>query len=67
MASMRLNARLDTSHHGPPHPFKDSGVVAGSMRRIYNAVVKCLLVVNRSYIHKGFYLSPHVKIQRIQI
>jgi hypothetical protein len=30
MSSMRFNARLDTSHHGPPHPFKDAGVVADS-------------------------------------
>jgi hypothetical protein len=24
---MRFNARLDTSHHGPQHRFKDAGVV----------------------------------------
>jgi hypothetical protein len=48
MSSMRLNARLDTSHHGPPHPFKDVGVVADSLIGIHNALVKCLFVVNRS-------------------
>jgi hypothetical protein len=33
--SMRVNARLDISHHGPPHPCKDGGVVwdkASTMR-----------------------------------
>jgi hypothetical protein len=30
MSSMRFSARLDTSHHGPPHPFKDAGVVVDS-------------------------------------
>jgi hypothetical protein len=25
MSSMRFRARLDTSHHGPPHPFKNAG------------------------------------------
>jgi hypothetical protein len=51
---MRFNLRLDTSHHGPPHPFKDAGVVADSLTGIHNAMVECLLVVNRSCIHKGF-------------
>jgi hypothetical protein len=27
MSSMRVKARLDTSHHGPSHSCKDSGVV----------------------------------------
>jgi hypothetical protein len=26
MSAMRFNARLDTSHHGPPHPFEVAGV-----------------------------------------
>jgi hypothetical protein len=54
MSSMRCNARLDTSHHGPPHPFKDAGVVADSLTGIHNAMAKFLFVVNRSCIHKGF-------------
>jgi hypothetical protein len=41
MPSMRFNARLDTSHHGPPHPFKDAGVVADSLTGIHSAMVKC--------------------------
>jgi hypothetical protein len=53
MSSMRFNARVDTSHHGPPHPIKDAGVVEDSLIGIHNAVVKCLFVVNRSCIHKG--------------
>jgi hypothetical protein len=31
-----------------------SGVVADSLTGIYNAMVKCLFVVNRSCIHKAF-------------
>jgi hypothetical protein len=67
MSSMRFNARLDTSHHGPPHPHKDGGVVADSLTGIHSTMVKCLFVVNRSYIHKGVQVCPQVKIQRIQI
>jgi hypothetical protein len=62
MSSMRFNARLDTSHHGPPHPFKGARVVADTLTGIQNAVVKCLFVLNRSCIHKGFYVSPQIKI-----
>jgi hypothetical protein len=36
---MKFNARLDTSHHGPSHPFKDAGVVAVSLTGIHNANV----------------------------
>jgi hypothetical protein len=59
-ASTRLN-------HGPPHPFKDAGAVTDSLTGIHNAIVKCLFIVNRSCIHKGFYVSLQVKIQRIQV
>jgi hypothetical protein len=31
MSSMRFSACFDTSHHGPPHPFKDAGVVADNL------------------------------------
>jgi hypothetical protein len=51
---MRLNARLDKSHHSPPHPFKDAGVVEDSLTGIHNAMVMYFFVVNRSCIHKGF-------------
>jgi hypothetical protein len=67
MPSMRFNARLDISHHGPLHPCKDAGVVADSLTGIHNAVVKCLFAFKWSYIHKGFQMSPQVKTQRIQI
>jgi hypothetical protein len=39
MSSMIFNERLDTSHHGPSHPFKDAGVVADSPTDIHNAMV----------------------------
>jgi hypothetical protein len=61
MSSMRFNARLDTSHHGPPHPYKEAGAIAAG------ATVKSLSVVNRSCILKSVQVSPEVKIQRIQI
>jgi hypothetical protein len=51
---MRFNARLDTSHHGPSHPFKDAGVVADSLTGIHSAIVKYFCAVHRSCIHKGF-------------
>jgi hypothetical protein len=54
MSSMGFNARLGTSHHGPPHPLKDAGIVADSLTGIHNAMVKCLFVVNGICIHKGF-------------
>jgi hypothetical protein len=46
MSSMRFNAHLGTYHHGPPHPFKDTGVVADSLTGIHNAMVKYLFVVH---------------------
>jgi hypothetical protein len=67
MFSIRFNALLDTSHYGPSHPRKVSGLVENSLTGIHNAKVKCLFVVNRSCRHRGFCVSPHVKIQRIQI
>jgi hypothetical protein len=51
---MRYNARLDMSLHGPPHPCRDVGVVAGSLTGIHNAMARCLFVINRGCIHKGF-------------
>jgi hypothetical protein len=44
MPVMRFNARPDTCGHGLPHPFKDAGVVADSLTRIHDAIVKCHLV-----------------------
>jgi hypothetical protein len=51
---MRFNERLETSHHGPPHPFKDAGEVADSLTGIHNAMVGCIFIFNRSYTHNGF-------------
>jgi hypothetical protein len=65
MSSMRFNARLDTSHRGPPHPFTDAGAVADSLTGIHSAM--CLFVVNRTCIHKGLQVSPQVNIQRMQV
>jgi hypothetical protein len=53
MSSMRSNAPLGTSH-----PFVDAWAVAGSLRGIRNAMVKCPFIVNKSCIHKGF-RCPH--------
>jgi hypothetical protein len=49
MSSMRFNARLDTSHHGPPHPCKDAGVVADSLTGIHNA--GCLVTHTERSLH----------------
>jgi hypothetical protein len=54
MSSKRFNARLDTSHHELPHPFKDARAIADSLIGIHNTTVKYLFVVNRSCIHKDF-------------
>jgi hypothetical protein len=51
MPSMRFNSRLDTSHHGPSHPFKDAGIVVDSLTGIHNAI--CLFFVNKSGIYRG--------------
>jgi hypothetical protein len=65
--SMRFSARLDTSHHGPQHPCREPGAVADHLTGTHTMMVKCLFVVNRRCIHKGFWESPQIKIQRIQI
>jgi hypothetical protein len=58
MAFMRSNARLDASHRGPSHPFKDASVVADNLTDIRSAMVKCPFVVNRNCIHKGLWEQP---------
>jgi hypothetical protein len=50
MSSMRFNARLDTSHDGPSHPFKDAGVIVDGLTGIRNAMLRCFFLVSRSYI-----------------
>jgi hypothetical protein len=52
LSSMRIDARLDTSHHGPPCPLKDAGSFADSLTGIRNAMVKSLFVVNRNCIYE---------------
>jgi hypothetical protein len=58
MSYVIINARLKSSHYGQLHPFKDAGLVADSLTGVRNAIVSCLFVVNRNYIHKGF-TFPH--------
>jgi hypothetical protein len=53
MSSMTFNARLDTSPHGPPLPYKDAEAVADGLTGIHSAMLKCLFVVNRSCMHKA--------------
>jgi hypothetical protein len=55
---MRFIARLDTSHYGPLHPFKNAGVVAFSLTGTHNATVKYLFVANRRCKHGGFLGGP---------
>jgi hypothetical protein len=54
MSSVRFSICLNTSHHGPPHLFRDARVVADSPTGIHNVMVKCLFIVNRGCIHKCF-------------
>jgi hypothetical protein len=61
MSSMRLKARLDTSHHGPPRPCKDAGAVVDSLTGIHSAM-KCLFLINMCCIYaRGFICPPQVK------
>jgi hypothetical protein len=64
--SMRFSAFLETSR-GLLHPFKDTGVVVDILSGICSMMVRCLFVINRSCICNGFWVSPQVKIQMIQI
>jgi hypothetical protein len=56
MSPTRFYAGLNTYHH--VDPFRDAGIAADSLTGIHNAMVKCLLVVSRSCIHKVS-RSPH--------
>jgi hypothetical protein len=38
MSSTGFDAHLNTSHHGPPHQFKDAGVPADGLTGIQNAM-----------------------------
>jgi hypothetical protein len=67
MFSMRFNARLDTSHHGQQHSFKDTLIVADSLTGIHNAMVKHLFAINRSCVHRSVYVSPHLQVQRFEV
>jgi hypothetical protein len=44
MSYMRFNARLDTSRHGPLHPFTDAGLAADSLTGIHNTMVSAYLL-----------------------
>jgi hypothetical protein len=50
---MKVDADIDMSHYGQPHPFKYGGVVAGSLTGIHIAMAKCLFAVNTSCMHMG--------------
>jgi hypothetical protein len=47
--SMSINARLDTSHHGPPRPFRDAGVVVDSLTDVHNAMAKYSVFIVHAY------------------
>jgi hypothetical protein len=57
-SSTRLNPLLYTSY-GPSRQSKDAGMRANSLTGIHNAMVKCLYIVSRSCMAKGF-MCPHV-------
>jgi hypothetical protein len=66
MSSKKFYARHDMSYHGQPHPFKGAGVVADTLTGIHNAMVKFLFVINRNYIHKGFWCPHRYKSNRFK-
>jgi hypothetical protein len=61
---MIFDASLDTSHHGPPHQFKDAGAVADGLTAIHSEVS----LRYQQELHKHRVLDfQQVKIQKIQI
>jgi hypothetical protein len=60
MSSMRFNARLDTPRHGPPHPFKQAGVVADSLTGSASSL-------STGAAYTMFLGVPQVKLHTIQI
>jgi hypothetical protein len=67
MFSMRFNARLDTPHHGPQQPFKNTGVIGDSSDRHPQYEGEVPLHWQQELHTQGFYVSPQVKIHTIQI
>jgi hypothetical protein len=65
MSSMRFNM-LGYSLSWTVTP-KDLGIGVDTPAGVHNVQVKCLHVVNRSWIHKGSQVSPQDEIQRIKI
>jgi hypothetical protein len=42
MSCMIFNSRLDMSHYGPQHAFKDAGAVAGNLTGFHNeTMLRC--------------------------
>jgi hypothetical protein len=60
MSYMKYIALLVMSLHGPPHLFKNAGVVVDILIGIHNEI-KCLLFVNRNCKHKGVLGVPRGK------
>jgi hypothetical protein len=58
---MRFNAHLNTSVHGPPHPFRDARVFLDGLTDIRNVMLQCLFAVNSRSIRKGFLVIPNGK------
>ena len=57
----------DTSNHGLSHSFKRPELVAKDSTSIKNALVACVFISNWTWIHKSFWVSPQIKIQRIDV
>jgi len=45
---------MDISDHGLLHLYKHPRVVVNGLRGIQNALVKCLFIINWTWIHWGF-------------
>jgi hypothetical protein len=64
MSSMRFNSRLDTSHHGPPHPLKDAWAVTDSLAVIRSIRWWSASSLSRGALYTRAFMCPHRYIFR---
>jgi hypothetical protein len=67
MSSIKFNGPLDMSHHGPPHPSKDAGVVADSLTGTHSAMVKCQQELHTQGVLVVTYNSNHSSAGRCKL
>ena len=60
--SICINSRMDTSNRGLSHRFKGAWEVANGLTGIENVIVKWLFILNWTWIHLGYKVTPQTKI-----